>query len=203
MATSSTLVAVLAAGTGSRFTGAAHKLASPLGTDTVLARSLAAAIAADVGPVVVVTGSTTPALPTTVTTLANPDWAAGMATSLQVAISHARAIGATRLLVGLGDQPFVTPAAWRAVANTTAPIAVATYDGVRGNPVVLDAATWDAMPQAGDEGARAVMRAHPEWVAEVPCSGTAFDVDTIEDLERARQMLDERTDTWISDTNSK
>jgi hypothetical protein len=48
-----------------------------------------------------------------------------------------------------------------------------------------------------------VMRAHPEWVAEVPCSGTAFDVDTIEDLERARQMLDERTDTWISDTNSK
>jgi CTP:molybdopterin cytidylyltransferase MocA len=203
MATSSTLVAVLAAGAGSRFTGAAHKLAAPLGPDTVLARSAAAAVSSAVGPVVVITGATPLALPDTVTAVTNPDWEDGLATSLQVAIAHARQSGATRLLVGLGDQPFVTPAAWRAVANATAPIAVATYDGVRGNPVLLDASTWDAMPTTGDEGARAAMRAHPEWVEEVPCGGTAFDVDTVEDLVRARQMLDERTTPWISDTNSK
>lgn len=203
MATPSTLVAVLAAGAGSRFHGPAHKLTAPLGRDTVLARSVAAAVAAAVGPVVVITGATPLDLPDTVTALANPDWPAGLATSLQVAIAHARNIGATRLLVGLGDQPFVTPATWQAVANASAPLAVATYDGVRGNPVLLDASTWDAMPTTGDEGARAVMRAHPEWVAEVPCAGTAFDVDTVEDLTHARQMLDERTDPWISDTNSK
>ena len=194
MATPSTLVAVLAAGAGSRFAGPTHKLATPLGANTVLARSVAAAVAAQVGPVVVVTGATPLALPDTVTTLANPAWEAGLATSLQVAIAHARRIGATRLLVGLGDQPFVTPAAWQAVATASAPIAVATFDGVRGNPVSLDASTWDVMPTTGDEGARAVMRAHPEWVVEVPCAGTAFDVDTVEDLVLARQMLAERTE---------
>lgn len=203
MATPSTLVAVLAAGAGSRFAGPAHKLDAPLGPDTVLARSVASAVAAAVGPVVVITGATPLDLPNTVTTVANPDWEKGLATSLQAAIAHARQSGATRLLVGLGDQPFITPAAWRAVANATAPIAVATYDGVRGNPVLLDASAWDAMPTTGDEGARAAMRAHPEWVEEVPCSGTAFDVDTVEDLAHAQQHLAERTDTWISDTNLK
>lgn len=194
MAHSGTLVAVLAAGSGSRFAGPGHKLEAPLGDATVLERSVASALAADIGPVVVVLGATAFPLPLGATALANPSWQGGLASSLQVAIAHARAIGATRLVVGLGDQPLVTPAAWRAVAASDARVAVATYDGVRGNPVALDASSWDDMPDSGDEGARAVMRAHPEWVREVPCPGTALDVDTIEDWTLTRRLLDERTD---------
>jgi CTP:molybdopterin cytidylyltransferase MocA len=194
MAQPGTLVAVLAAGSGSRFAGPGHKLAAPLGDATVLERAVAGALAADVGPVVVVLGATAFPLPDAVATLVNPNWASGLATSLRVAIAHARSIGAHRLVVGLGDQPLVTPEAWRAVAGADGRIAVATYDGVRGNPVALDDSCWDDMPDSGDEGARAVMRIHPEWVREVPCSGTALDVDTVEDWSLTRRLLDERTD---------
>ncbi len=194
MAQPSSLVAILAAGSGSRFAGTQHKLAAPLGDHTVLERAIAVALEAAIGPVAIVTGAATFDLPPTVTVLTNPNWERGLATSLQVAIEHARRIGAECLVVGLGDQPLVSPRAWAAVADAKSRIAVATYDGVRGNPVKLDATCWHDMPHTGDEGARVVMRLHPDWVLEVPCTGTAFDVDTVQDLARTRRLLNERSE---------
>ena len=194
MSTVDPLVVLLAAGAGSRFQGPEHKLTSTLDGSRLIDHAVRSAVAAGIGPVVVVTGETKFDLPNGVTTLPNPDWQRGLASSLQVAVAYARAEGYTTLIVGLGDQPLVTPEAWRLVAATDSPIAVATYGGTRGNPVKLESRTWAELPTTGDEGARPVMRDNPDWVREVPCAGSAFDVDTTQDLETLAKLKQETDD---------
>jgi CTP:molybdopterin cytidylyltransferase MocA len=176
---------VLAAGAGTRFTGPGHKLDARIGDRTVLDHAVDTAVAAGIGPVVVVTArQVTTVLPPTVVPVVNERWAEGQMTSLRAGIDAARDLGAAAVVVGLGDQPFVTAEAWRAVAEVDRPIAVATYDGRRGHPVRLGAETWDLLPAGGDEGARTLMRLRPDLVAEVPCEGSPIDIDTAEDLRR-------------------
>src|SRR5207245_7609021 len=91
----------------------------------------------------------------------NDAWPQGQATSLQAGIGIAKRDGHDAVVVGLGDQPLVEPSAWRAVAASTAPIAVATYAGRRGHPVRLGRDVWPLLPVSGDEGARVVRRARP------------------------------------------
>lgn len=179
-----TAAVVLAAGAGTRFAGPVHKLLADAGGRPVVARAVAAAVAAGLDEVLVVTGAADLAavLPAGVRTLANPRWAGGMATSLAVAVEAAGVAGHDAVVVGLGDQPGVVAAAWRAVAAAGAPIAVATYDGRRGHPVRLAAATWGDLPGAGDQGARALLASGRFAVQEVPCPGDPHDVDTLEDL---------------------
>jgi molybdenum cofactor cytidylyltransferase len=180
---------VLAAGAGTRFEGPDHKLAAQLDGVSIVDRAVRAAVDAAIGPVYVVTGAfgveLAGDLAAATVLVPNSAWADGQATSLQAGVAAARAAGATAVVVGLGDQPFVTPAAWRAVAaSSTAPIGVATYAGRRGNPVRLDAVVWDLLPSSGDEGARALMRVRPDLVEPVPCPGSSADIDTREDLAR-------------------
>lgn len=180
---------VLAAGAGSRFlaSGGAHpKPLAEVGGVPLVDRVLDAVIAAGLDEVVLVDGSTdlSDRATSEVVVLHNERWPEGIATSLQVAIGHARAAGHRAIVVGLADQPGVSADAWRAVATAVAPITVATYDGRRGNPVRLDAEVWDLLPLTGDEGARRLMRERPDLVREVPCTGEPWDIDTVEDLER-------------------
>jgi CTP:molybdopterin cytidylyltransferase MocA len=181
---------ILAAGGGSRFArsaeAATHKLLAPWRGRPLVTWAVETAQRAAVGPVWVVAGAVdlTGLLPPGVTVLDNPGWADGQATSLQVAVAEGRARGMAALVVGLGDQPLVPVEAWRAVAVTAAPLAVATYDGRRRNPVRLGREVWDRLPKTGDEGARVVIRDSPDMVREVACTGNPADIDTVEDLSR-------------------
>lgn len=180
-----TAAILLAAGRGSRFEGDTPKLLAPLRGRTVLEHALDAVRGSGL-PVYVVIGAidVDHILPDDVTVVHNEAWADGQAVSVRAGITAADADGHDAVVVGLGDQPFVTDEAWRAVASADAPIAVATYDGRRGNPVKLCRPTWDLLPPFGDEVGRAVMTDRPDLVRPVPCNGDASDIDTLEDLHR-------------------
>ena len=203
MTGSLTVAVVLGAGSGTRFVGSTHKLLSEAQGRPVYHWAVESAIEASIGPVVVVTGKTPLPLDFAMSSQArssldlwgqprsieNPNWSTGMASSVQCAIAYAASLGAQSVVIGLADQPCVPPSAWQLVANSTAPLAVATYDTKRGNPVKLHAEMWSQLPTSGDEGARHLLRSHRELVEEVPCTGSAIDIDTIEDLEQASQLI--------------
>lgn len=183
---------VLAAGPGSRFEGASHKLLSEVRGRPLLHWAVTHAVEAGIGPVVVVAGAVDAEQLASglegldVELLDNPQWAAGMATSLQAAIGWAGRAGVDALVIGLGDQPAIEPAAWRAVATAdpAADVAVASYDGVRMHPVRLSRAVWGQVPTTGDAGARELVRGSSATVVEVPCTGSPADIDTLEDLQQ-------------------
>ncbi len=184
------LGAVLAAGAGERFRasgGEGPKQLATIDGEALVARALRVALDAGLDEVVVVAGAVDlGSMDLPVPVLVNPRWAEGLATSVQVAVARARAGRHDAVIVGLADQPGVTAAAWRSVADAPAEpaIAVATYGGRRGNPVRLGRGVWDELPHTGDEGARALMRRRPELVQAVPCDGQSDDIDTVEDLDR-------------------
>ncbi len=172
---------VLAAGGSTRFADG-DKLLTPFRGRPLVTWAVDAAIGAGLAETIVVVGQTPldDVLPTAVTVVDNPDWAAGIATSLHAALEAAT--GHDAVVVGLADQPLIPASAWTAVAASDSPVAAATYGGRRRNPVRLARPVWALLPTTGDEGARALMRAHPDLVAEVACDGDPSDVDTVGDL---------------------
>jgi molybdenum cofactor cytidylyltransferase len=181
--------AVLCAGAGSRYDRErpGGKLLAPFNGRPLVTWAVENALAAGLGATFVVAGAAdlSHLLPGEVTMVENPHWRQGQATSLHAAISAARASGFEAIVVGLGDQPLIGPDVWRAVASADAPIAVATYQGRRRNPVKLARPVWDHLPTTGDEGAMSLMRTRPDLVVEVPCHGNPLDIDTREDLNQA------------------
>ena len=182
------LAVLLAAGAGQRFSGPTHKLLAPFRGLPLVSHALTAMQNAHVGDVAIVTGAVDlSALTAGLTVLHNPAWASGQHSSVATALRFAEQHGYDDVVIGLGDQPFIAPEAWQVVANTEGDIVVATYDGVRGNPVKLSKAVWNeflSLTTEPDAGARTLMHLHPELVREVACKGVSADIDTTEDLSQ-------------------
>jgi len=186
---------VLAAGGGSRFGGG--KLLARLGGQPIIEAVLDNLLDAPVDEVIVVVGADAKGLREVcerygVRTVDNEEWELGQSTSV---LAGLRACGGEAAVVLLGDQPFVgAEAVERLVATFTegAKVAVATYGGKRRNPVLFSQEVWPLLEAelAGDEGARSVLKQHPELVVEVPCGGVGdpTDVDTREDLRRLEKI---------------
>lgn len=182
-------VAVLAAGRGVRLGGNVPKPLLEIGGRPLLAHALAAATAGDWASVVCVVSHdrVAAAVPAGVEVVRNDSPERGIASSLHAALRALEPrpeIGA--VIIGLADQPLVGADAYRRIAaayERGAPLAFATYGGVRGNPVLIARSLWsEALGLSGDEGGRVLARRHD--AAEVPCDGTGepTDVDTPEDL---------------------
>jgi CTP:molybdopterin cytidylyltransferase MocA len=114
----------------------------------------------------------------------NPGWAEGIGSSLRTGLAALAGTAASAAVVLLVDTPGITPAAVRriAAAATDSVLAVATYAGRDGHPVLLGRAHWDGVAALaeGDTGARAYLRAHAADVRRIPCDDIAdgTDIDT-------------------------
>ena len=182
---------VLAAGRGSRFGGEVPKPLARLGRRSLIGHAVAAASASGLRPVVVVVGFRGDEVAGAAGTLAeiveNPAWEEGMATSLRAALAAVMPDPAiSAVAVALADQPRVGAESYRrlvAAHRQGADLAVATYDGERGHPVLIGREHWaEAMKLEGDQGARSLLERYA--VVAVPCDGTgdAVDIDTQDDL---------------------
>jgi molybdenum cofactor cytidylyltransferase len=186
---------ILAAGRSSRM-GAMNKLLIPIDGKPMVRRAAEAVLAAQLAPVVVVTGhqreqveEALKGLP--VTFVNNKDFSTGMSTSLRVGLDAvpAECDGA---LVALGDMPLITAAEIGQLVNAFNPIegraiVVPTRRGKRGNPVLWARRFFDEMTAAGgDMGARHLFEAYPEAVVEVEMAGDGVltDIDTPQALAR-------------------
>ncbi len=202
--TTNVAAAVLAAGRGVRFGGATPKPLLEYAGRPLVAHALAAALASGLQPVVCVVGDDRVAevVPGEVDLVRNDAPELGIASSLHGALGAliARGDETEAVVVGLADQPLVGSDAYRRVAaarGAGAQLAVATYGGRRGNPVLIARNLWpDALALTGDVGARELIRRH--GAREVPCDGTGepTDVDTPADLA----TLEHR---WRSQTASE
>ncbi len=194
-------VAILAAGRGSRLGGDVPKPLVELRGRPLVSWALGAATASDLRPVVLVVGhrgeAVTRAATEGVVVVRSRRWRRGIARSLRAALEALEPwaqVGA--VAVGLADQPLVGADAYRRLAGAYrdgAHVAVATYHGQRRNPVLLGRAMWTQARRARRRrgSARADGR---RGVVEVDCTdtGSAADVDTLDDLREAERLLEAR-----------
>jgi molybdenum cofactor cytidylyltransferase len=110
-----------------------------------------------------------------------PGFAEGMSASLKAGVAAVPG-ACTGALICLGDMPFVRPGTLDrlAAAHTGQAALFPAYQGKRGNPVLLARSLFaDIMRLGGDEGARTILKAIPDQVAElvVDDPGVLRDVD--------------------------
>ncbi|MEU4397531.1 nucleotidyltransferase family protein [Micromonospora orduensis] len=123
-------------------------------------------------------------------------WADGLGSSLRRGLASLGG-DVPAAVVALVDQPLLSPVAVRRVRAAHAGgavVAVATYAGRPGHPVLLGREAWPLLDRyaVGERGARDLLRDHPDLVVEVPCDdvGSPADVDTPADLLRLRALSD-------------
>jgi len=204
---------ILAAGRSSRM--GRPKLLLDLGGRPVIGHVLGTALAAPLEEIVVVLGEEPDAIERacgrTIAAVGGGRRGAGSSPSVRFVRNERFAEGqSTSLLAGigsldepidaavvlLGDQPGIRSDAIEAVIAGSraagAHIVQAAYSGVPAHPTLFARAAWPALAAlTGDEGARRLIEARPEWRTLVEVGGDPpLDVDTPEDLERLRARFE-------------
>lgn len=185
---------LLAAGAATRM--GSNKLTLSVHGKPLVRHAADAAMAAGLDPPIVVTGHEAAAVrgalaDTTALFVHNERYAEGLSTSLRAGLAAvpAECDGA---MVLLGDMPAITADLIRRVIAAFDPkagraISVArAADGTRGHPVLWGRQFFAEMKTlGGDQGARALIAAHSDWIVEVDAGSDAplIDIDTPQALE--------------------
>ncbi len=175
---------VLAAGASARLGQSKQQVR--LGGETLLERSVRVAHLAGLDPVFVVVapGKATEA-GDRAQVLVNTEAAEGMASSIRVGIAAAAVAQVTGVVILACDQPAVTPEHLRELARGGGEAVASEYAGRKGVPAYLPAAAFpELLKLRGDAGARGLLRS----ARAVELDNGELDVDTAEDLARARRI---------------
>jgi molybdenum cofactor cytidylyltransferase len=168
-------VIILASGRGERFTasgGQVHKLQALLGGKKIIDWTLDAVRASG--------------LPFHIEDAGHP----GMGDSIAAAVRATP--DAPGWLILPADLPLIKPATLLAVAQVLQvnQIVVPEFEGQRGHPVAFSAQFYDDLQKLqGNSGAVRILRSFNATVLGVSDAGCLTDIDTLQDLERAQQLL--------------
>jgi molybdenum cofactor cytidylyltransferase len=187
---------ILAAGEGARFRaagGEGSKLLAHYQGKALVRHVAEAALSAWLAGVIVVTGHEASAIRAAlnglpITFVANEDYASGMGSSLRMGFAARPATWKAAVIL-LGDMPLVDAALIGQVADAyteDVSAVVPTFEGVRGNPVLLSARLAPEIAAlSGDMGARQILRGR-EDVRDLPVTSAAarLDIDTPEALKQ-------------------
>jgi molybdenum cofactor cytidylyltransferase len=188
------LVAVLAAGQGSRFGGG--KLDMLVGGKPLGRFALEAVAGAGLTDGIIIVGDTTPQFASQAQgweLLQAANAHLGLSHSLRAAVQAARDANAKRLLVLLADMPLVDLGHLAKLAASNAPAATRQAKGRPGVPALLTANLFEAIDQlTGDQGAAKLLAATPNVRVIDAAPDSLIDVDTEEDLNRVKAILSAR-----------
>jgi molybdenum cofactor cytidylyltransferase len=159
-----------------------------VGAENLLERSMRVAREAGFSPVIVVLGASAESIEAScelgdADVLINDSWNEGMGASVRVGVAALRDVDGCVLMTC--DMPGVTAAHLRSL-SASGDVAGSAYAGRRGVPAYFPASSFkNLMELRGDAGAKDLLRS-------ARCMALAdgeLDVDTIEDLERARALF--------------
>ncbi len=125
----------------------------------------------------------------------NHQFAEGMSSSIREGLKALRG-DEEGVLIVLGDQPLTrtdtVDVLLRAYNESRALAVVPSFDGRWGNPVLVDLSLREQMESiVGDTGCRELIRGLEDvLVVDVDDPGILVDIDTEEDLHKAREMLE-------------
>jgi molybdenum cofactor cytidylyltransferase len=177
---------VLAAG-ASRRLGQPKQLLRLDPSENLLERAVRIAHEAGLSPIIVILGANHDQILAAsnlanATTILNPDWPEGMASSIRLGLYTTRRLtpSAPGLLLMACDQPAVTADHLRALIASNI-LTASEYAHRRGIPAYFPASHWNTLsPLQGDTGARNLL----VHATAIPLPHGDLDIDTPEDLTR-------------------
>lgn len=184
---------ILAAGRGSRFGMPKQNLIFQ--NQTLLQRAITTASASACLPIIVVTGAHADLINYSTDTpevrvVFNTYWEEGMASSIRVGIQTMKNYpDVDSALIMLCDQPLVTPSLISEILQerqrSAKSIVACNYSDTIGVPALFHQTVFDELLSLnGQEGAKKVLKNHPNDIATVPFDEGCLDIDTPEDYER-------------------